>query len=106
MARTRQSLVMINVSLSVYSMTCVLFIQHDVIISTYVLCREPRGFAFVEFWDSRDASEARRHMNNKMLCGREIKVVTAVGKRKRPDGGVRYAISLTMLEVSSVFHFS
>ncbi|CAM0874216.1 unnamed protein product [Alopecurus aequalis] len=46
---------------------------------------EPRGFAFVEFCDSRDASEAQRRMNHKMLCGREINVVYATAKRRRPD---------------------
>ncbi|XP_051180446.1 uncharacterized protein [Lolium perenne] len=50
---------------------------------------EPRGFAFIEFWDSRDASEAQRRMNHKMVCGREINVVRAEGKRKHPDGTPR-----------------
>ncbi|KAM0858392.1 hypothetical protein ACQ4PT_047857 [Festuca glaucescens] len=50
---------------------------------------EPRGFAFIEFWDSRDASEAQRCMNHKMVCGREINVVRAEGKRKHPDGTPR-----------------
>jgi RNA recognition motif-containing protein len=61
--------------------------------------REPRGFAFIEFCDSRDASEAQRRMNRTMVCGREINVVRAVGKRKRPDSmsgqtGLRYSMSI------------
>lgn len=37
-----------------------------------VLCREPRGFAFVQFVDPYDASEAQHHMNRQLFCGREI----------------------------------
>jgi RNA recognition motif-containing protein len=73
--------------------------------------REPRGFAFIEFWDSRDASEAQRRMNHKMVCGREIIVVRAEGKRKHPDGtpretGFRYSMFINYVEISFVFHFS
>ncbi|XP_052136929.1 serine/arginine-rich SC35-like splicing factor SCL30A isoform X2 [Oryza glaberrima] len=46
---------------------------------------EPRGFAFVEFAHSSDASKARYHMNRKMLSGREISVAFAVQTRKRPE---------------------
>ncbi|VAH92334.1 unnamed protein product [Triticum turgidum subsp. durum] len=46
---------------------------------------EPKGFAFIEFFDSHDASEAQYHMNRKLFCGREIKVEPATDKRKRPE---------------------
>lgn len=48
-------------------------------------CREPRGFAFVEFVDPYDASEAQYHMNRQLFGGREITVVVAAESRKRPE---------------------
>ncbi|VAI13859.1 unnamed protein product [Triticum turgidum subsp. durum] len=46
---------------------------------------EPRGFAFVEFVDPYDASEAQYHMNRQVFFGREITVVLAAESRKRPE---------------------
>ncbi|KAJ8494283.1 hypothetical protein OPV22_016004 [Ensete ventricosum] len=46
---------------------------------------EPRGFAFVEFVDPYDASEAQYHMNRQLFGGREITVVVAAESRKRPE---------------------
>ncbi|KAF0934444.1 hypothetical protein E2562_025528 [Oryza meyeriana var. granulata] len=46
---------------------------------------EPRGFAFVEFVDPYDASEAQYHMNHQVFFGREITVVLAAESRKRPE---------------------
>ncbi|XP_020102094.1 serine/arginine-rich SC35-like splicing factor SCL30 isoform X1 [Ananas comosus] len=46
---------------------------------------EPRGFAFVEFVDPYDASEAQYHMNRQLFGGREITVVVAAETRKRPE---------------------
>jgi len=46
---------------------------------------EPRGFAFVEFLEAYDASEAQYHMNRQIFGGREITVVLAAESRKRPD---------------------
>ncbi|KAJ8498240.1 hypothetical protein OPV22_008792 [Ensete ventricosum] len=46
---------------------------------------EPRGFAFVEFVDPYDASEAQYHMNKQLFGGREITVVLAAESRKRPE---------------------
>ncbi|RZC75794.1 hypothetical protein C5167_000069 [Papaver somniferum] len=48
-------------------------------------CREPRGFAFVQFVDPYDAGEAQYHMNGQLFCGREITVVVAAETRKRPE---------------------
>ena len=50
-----------------------------------VVCREPRGFAFVQFVDAYDAAEAQYHMNGRMFAGREISVVLAAETRKRPE---------------------
>ncbi|XP_072966443.1 uncharacterized protein [Typha angustifolia] len=46
---------------------------------------EPRGFAFVQFVDPCDASEAQYHMNRQLFGGREITVVVAAESRKRPE---------------------
>ncbi|XP_068643367.1 serine/arginine-rich SC35-like splicing factor SCL30 isoform X1 [Aristolochia californica] len=46
---------------------------------------EPRGFAFVQFVDAYDASEAQYHMNGQLFGGREITVVVAAETRKRPE---------------------
>lgn len=50
-----------------------------------LLCREPRGFAFVQFVDPYDAAEAQYHMNGQIFAGREISVVVAAETRKRPE---------------------
>ncbi|RRT55228.1 hypothetical protein B296_00030560 [Ensete ventricosum] len=68
---------------------------------------EPRGFAFVEFVDPYDASEAQYHMNRQLFGGREITVVLAAESRKRPEdmrkrARIRYCKNL---HVSS-FEFS
>ncbi|KAK1298618.1 Serine/arginine-rich splicing factor 33 [Acorus calamus] len=46
---------------------------------------QPRGFAFVQFVDPYDASEAQYHMNGQVFGGREITVVLAAETRKRPE---------------------
>ncbi|KAF8396788.1 hypothetical protein HHK36_018420 [Tetracentron sinense] len=46
---------------------------------------EPRGFAFVQFVDPYDATEAQYHMNGQLFGGREITVVLAAETRKRPE---------------------
>lgn len=50
-----------------------------------LLCREPRGFAFVQFVDPYEAAEAQYHMNGQIFAGREISVVVAAETRKRPE---------------------
>lgn len=50
-----------------------------------IICREPRGFAFVQFVDAYDAAEAQYHMNGRVFAGREISVVLASETRKRPE---------------------
>ncbi|XP_057523761.1 serine/arginine-rich SC35-like splicing factor SCL30 [Amaranthus tricolor] len=72
----------------------------DVYIPKDYYTGEPRGFAFVQFVDGYDASEAQYHMNGQIFAGREISVVVASESRKRPEemrrktrqrsGGPRY----------------
>lgn len=45
----------------------------------------PRGFAFIEFNDSRDAREIKQEMDRTLFEGREIAVLFAQQKRKTPD---------------------
>ncbi|ONM52907.1 hypothetical protein ZEAMMB73_Zm00001d019443 [Zea mays] len=47
--------------------------------------REPRGFGFIQYFDPEDASDAKYHMDGKMLLGREIAVVFAEENRKKPS---------------------
>ncbi|XP_058099253.1 serine/arginine-rich SC35-like splicing factor SCL30 [Magnolia sinica] len=57
----------------------------DVYIPKDYYTGEPRGFAFVQFVDPHDASEAQYHMNRQLFGGREITVVVAAETRKRPE---------------------
>ncbi|KAL5973322.1 hypothetical protein ACLOJK_029972 [Asimina triloba] len=57
----------------------------DVYIPKDYYTGEPRGFAFVQFVDPHDASEAQYHMNRQLFGGREITVVLAAETRKRPE---------------------
>merc|ERR1711970_1635757 len=47
--------------------------------------REPRGFAFVEFLDERDAADCQDAMDGRPLDGRDITIVFAQERRKTPD---------------------
>lgn len=64
-----------------------LTLSHSYFVLSFpeLLCREPRGFAFVQFVDSYEAAEAQYHMNGKIFAGREISVVVAAETRKRPE---------------------
>jgi RNA recognition motif-containing protein len=42
-----------------------------------VVLREPQGFAFIEFYDERDADYAKRKLDREMINGREISVLYA-----------------------------
>ncbi|GLJ04950.1 hypothetical protein SUGI_0007660 [Cryptomeria japonica] len=46
---------------------------------------EPRGFGFVQYMDPVDAAEAKYYMDRQMFHGREITVVFAEERRKKPD---------------------
>ena len=47
--------------------------------------RKPRGFAFVEFYNPDDAEEARVKLDKTDVHGREIQVMFAQNRRKRPE---------------------
>jgi RNA recognition motif-containing protein len=53
---------------------------------------EPKGFAFIEFKDEREADDARHGIDGTTLDGREVRVVFAQEKRKSSEQmRVRYA---------------
>ncbi|CAI2180817.1 11213_t:CDS:2 [Funneliformis geosporum] len=55
----------------------------DVYIPRDYYTREPRGFAYIEYYDERDCDEAYRH-GTVILHGRELTVEFARGSRKTP----------------------
>ena len=60
---------------------------HDVWVA-----RNPPGFAFVEFFDERDAKDACHDLDGRTLCGERVRVELSHGKsrgRGRGRGGGR-----------------
>lgn len=51
----------------------------------YGLCRDPRGFGFVQFVDPNDVADAKYEMDGYILFGRELTVVFAEENRKKPS---------------------
>lgn len=68
----------------------------DVYIPMDYYTREPRGFAYVQFDDSRDAEDAMHYLQHARFGGRELEIEHAKGDRKKPQemrygaGGPRY----------------
>ncbi|RIB02117.1 hypothetical protein C2G38_913582 [Gigaspora rosea] len=56
----------------------------DVYIPKDFYTREPRGFAYIEYYDERDCEEAYRRAATVFLHGRELTVEFARGSRKTP----------------------
>ncbi|XP_064480596.1 serine/arginine-rich splicing factor 7-like isoform X2 [Ornithodoros turicata] len=51
------------------------------------VARSPPGFAFVEFEDPRDARDATRALDGKMVCGRRVRVELSTGKSRNSYRG-------------------
>lgn len=50
------------------------------------VARSPPGFAFVEFEDARDATDAVRALDGRTICGRRARVELSIGKGARAPG--------------------
>lgn len=57
----------------------------DVYIPLDYYTREPRGFAYVEFEDARDASDSMEELDGYRFMDRELEIVFAEGDRKNPN---------------------
>ncbi|XP_037665740.1 serine/arginine-rich splicing factor 10-like [Choloepus didactylus] len=57
----------------------------DVYVPLDFYTRRPRGFAFVQFEDVRDAEDALHNLDRKWICGRQIEIQFAQGDRKTPN---------------------
>ncbi|GLD74359.1 serine/arginine-rich splicing factor 7-like isoform X1, partial [Lates japonicus] len=51
-----------------------------------VKCMNPPGFAFVEFEDPRDAEDAVKGMDGKVLCGSRVRVEMSTGLSRKGRG--------------------
>ncbi|MEE6484973.1 hypothetical protein FKM82_014119 [Ascaphus truei] len=71
----------------------------DVYVPLDFYTRRPRGFAYVQFEDVRDAEDALHNLDKKWICGRQIEIQFAQGDRKTPnqmkakEGGSSYGSS-------------
>ncbi|XP_018097807.1 serine/arginine-rich splicing factor 10 isoform X2 [Xenopus laevis] len=57
----------------------------DVYVPLDYYTRRPRGFAYVQFEDVRDAEDALHNLDKKWICGRQIEIQFAQGDRKTPN---------------------
>ncbi|XP_077447110.1 serine/arginine-rich splicing factor 10-like isoform X1 [Stigmatopora argus] len=57
----------------------------DVYIPLDFFTRQPRGFAYIQFEDVRDAEDALHSLDRKWVCGRQIEIQFAQGDRKTPN---------------------
>ncbi|XP_028837584.1 serine/arginine-rich splicing factor 10 isoform X1 [Denticeps clupeoides] len=57
----------------------------DVYIPVDFYTRRPRGFAYIQFEDVRDAEDALHNLDRKWVCGRQIEIQFAQGDRKTPN---------------------
>jgi len=56
----------------------------DIYIPLDYYTRRPRGFAYVQYEDSRDAEDAQYHLDRTRFFGRELEIEFARGDRKSP----------------------
>ncbi|XP_062513109.1 serine/arginine-rich splicing factor 12-like [Corticium candelabrum] len=65
-----------------------MFGKYGAIVDVYIpldyYTRQPRGFAYVQFEDVRDAQDALHYLNGTALHGRELEIQYAEGDRKTP----------------------
>lgn len=52
-------------------------------LRTVWIARNPPGFAFVEFEDTRDAEDAVRGLDGKVICGSRVRVELSTGMPRR-----------------------
>ncbi|KAM8783540.1 serine/arginine-rich splicing factor 7-like [Rhynchonycteris naso] len=52
-------------------------------LRTMWIARNPPGFAFVEFEDPRDAEDAERGLDGKVICGSRVRVELSTGMPQR-----------------------
>ncbi|XP_077454138.1 uncharacterized protein srsf10a isoform X1 [Stigmatopora argus] len=57
----------------------------DVYIPLDFYTRRPRGFAYIQFEDVRDAEDALHNLDHKWVSGRQIEIQFAQGDRKTPN---------------------
>ncbi|XP_070210504.1 serine/arginine-rich splicing factor 12-like isoform X9 [Littorina saxatilis] len=57
----------------------------DVYVPMDYFTRRPRGFAYIQFEDPRDADDALYHLDRSRFYGRELEVEFARGDRKTPS---------------------
>ncbi|XP_076467252.1 uncharacterized protein LOC143298303 isoform X2 [Babylonia areolata] len=57
----------------------------DVYVPMDYYTRRPRGFAYIQFEDPRDADDALYHLDRTRFYGRELEVEFARGDRKTPS---------------------
>ncbi|XP_076868597.1 uncharacterized protein srsf10a isoform X2 [Brachyhypopomus gauderio] len=57
----------------------------DVYVPVDFYSRRPRGFAYIQFEDVRDAEDALHNLDRKWVCGRQIEIQFAQGDRKTPS---------------------
>uniref|UniRef100_A0A673ZF85 Serine and arginine rich splicing factor 7a n=1 Tax=Salmo trutta TaxID=8032 RepID=A0A673ZF85_SALTR len=56
-------------------------------LRTVWVARNPPGFAFVEYEDARDAEDAVKGMDGKVLCGSRIRVELSTGMSRKTKHG-------------------
>ncbi|CAF0728251.1 unnamed protein product [Brachionus calyciflorus] len=57
-------------------------------LTNVFVARNPHGFAFIEYEDRRDAEDAVKALDGRMVCGTRVRVELSHGK-SRPKGQVR-----------------
>lgn len=56
-------------------------------LTNIFVARNPPGFAFVEFDDPRDAADAVKALDGRMICGVRARVELSHGKSRKPRRG-------------------